>query len=87
MTRPGGGLERALEIIREGAVEAGRDLSGFRFEGRVEYATRDRDKMAEHARRWREAGASHLSLNTMHAGLTTVDAHIAALEEMVPVLL
>ena len=59
----------ALEIIREGAAEAGRDLSGFQFEGRLEYATRDHDKMAEHARRWREAGASHLSVNTMHAGL------------------
>ena len=39
-----------------GAAEAGRDLSGFQFEGRVEYATRDHDKIAAHARRWREAG-------------------------------
>ena len=85
--RPGGGLETALETIREGAAEAGRDMSRFQFEGRVEYATRDHDKMAEHARRWREAGASHLSINTMHAGLQGVDAHIAALAEMVPVLL
>ena len=30
MVRPGGGLERALEIIREGAAEAGRDLSELR---------------------------------------------------------
>jgi len=87
MVRPGGGLEHALEIIREGAAEAGRDLSRFEFEGRVEYSARDHDKIAEHARRWREAGASHLSINTMHAGLTSVDAHIAALEEMAPVLL
>jgi len=85
--RPGGGLEKALETIREGAAEAGRDMSQFQFEGRVEYGTRDHDKMAEHARRWREAGASHLSINTMHAGLEDVDAHIAALAEMVPVLL
>ena len=60
---------------------------GFEFEGRLEYSARDHDKIAEHARRWREAGASHLSINTMHAGLTSVDAHIAALEEMAPVLL
>ncbi len=85
--RPGGGLEQALEIIRGGAAEAGRDMSRFQFEGRVEYSTRDHDKMADHARRWREAGASHLSINTMHAGLQGVDAHIAALAEMVPVLL
>ena len=37
--------------------------------------------------RWRDAGASHLSLITMHAGLETTDAHIGALEEMAPVLL
>ena len=86
MVRPGGGLEQALETIREGAAAVGRDLSGFQFEGRLEYATRDHDKIAEHARRWAEAGASHLSLNTMHAGLTTVDEHVAALAEMAEVL-
>jgi len=85
MVRPGGGLEKALDTIREAADAAGRDMSGFQFEGRLEYAARD--KITEHARRWRAAGASHLSLNTMHAGLTTVDEHIAAFAEMAPALL
>lgn len=85
--RPRGGLEAALEIIREGAAEAGRDLSDFQFEGRLEYATGDLDVLGEHARRWREAGATHLSLNTMGAGLHGVDAHIAALTEAAQVLL
>ncbi len=85
--RPGGGLENALDLIREGAAEVGRDLSGFQFEGRIEYATRDHDTIAAHARKWREAGASHLSLITMHADLETADDHIAALAEMAPVLL
>jgi hypothetical protein len=65
----------------------GRDLSGFCFEGRVEYGVGDLDKLAEHARRWREAGASHLSLITMHAGLAGVDAHINAISEALPALL
>jgi probable F420-dependent oxidoreductase len=85
--RPGGGLEPALEIIREAGAEVGRDLSDLEFEGRLEYATRDHDKIAEHARRWTAAGATHLSLNTMHAGLAGTDAHIGALEEMAEVLL
>jgi hypothetical protein len=76
-----------LEVIREGAAEVGRDLAGFEFEGRVEYATRDLDKMVEHARRWREAGATHLSVNTMHADLQGTDAHIEALREVAGVLL
>ena len=54
---------------------------------RLEYSVRDHDKIAEHARRWQAAGASHLSLNTMHADLADTDAHIAALEEMAAVLL
>ena len=68
-------------------AEVGRDLSDLRVRGRLEYATRDHDKIAEHARRWRAAGATHLSLNTMHAGLAGTDAHIGALEEMAEVLL
>jgi probable F420-dependent oxidoreductase len=87
MWRPGGGLEQALELIREGAAEAGRDLSGFQFEGRLEYSVRDHETIAEHARRWRAAGASHLSVNTMHSGLESVDAHVAALEEVAQLLL
>ena len=85
--RPRGGLEEALEVIHEGAAEAGRDMSRFNFEGRVEYATRDLQKMEEHARRWRAAGASHLSVNTMHAGLRTVDEHIDALRSVAEALL
>ena len=42
---------------------------------------------AASARRWRAAGATHLSLNTMHAGLGDTDAHIGALEEMAELLL
>jgi probable F420-dependent oxidoreductase len=86
MVRPGGGLEKALETIGEGAAQAGRHLSNLKFEGRLEYATRDHDKIVEHARRWSDAGATHLSLNTMHSGLETVDDHIAALAEMAQVL-
>ncbi len=85
--RPRGGLEEALEIIHEGASEAGRDMSGFGFEGRLEYATRDLDTMSEHARRWREAGATHLSVNTMHAGLKSTDEHIDALGRVAEALL
>ncbi len=82
MARPRGGLEEALAIIHEAAAEAGRDLSGFEFEGRLEYSIRDHDKIAEHARRWSDAGATHLSVNTMHSELRDADAHIAALQEM-----
>ena len=43
--------------------------------------------MAEHAQRWRAAGATHLSVNTMHSGLADADAHIGALTEVAGALL
>jgi probable F420-dependent oxidoreductase len=85
--RPGGGLDEALEIIAEGARAAGRDPASIQFEGRVDYATRDLDRIATHAERWRAAGASHLSVNTMAAGCIGVDEHIAGLEAIAGVLL
>jgi hypothetical protein len=35
--------------------------------------------VADHAGRWQRAGATHLSVNTMGAGLGAVDGHLAAL--------
>lgn len=39
----------------------------------------DRDKLAAAMRQWQDAGVTHLSVNTMAAGLKTVDDHLAAL--------
>ncbi|HVA05595.1 MAG TPA: LLM class F420-dependent oxidoreductase [Acidimicrobiales bacterium] len=85
--RPGGGLEEALETIAEGAREVGRDPAAIQFEGRVEYATRDPDRTALHAAKWRAAGAAFLSVNTMAAGCRNVHDHIAALSALAEVLL
>ena len=62
----GGGVRRSSA---KGADEAGRDLSGFQFEGRLDYAGARPREARPLPRRWRDAGASHLSLITMHAGL------------------
>ena len=61
--------------------------SNFEFEGRLEYSVRDPAKIAEHVWRWQGAGATHLSLNMMHADLADTDADIAALQEMAEILL
>jgi probable F420-dependent oxidoreductase len=79
MVRPGGGLSDALDIVAEAAREVGRDPSTIAFEGRVNYTPDDPDLMVSHAERWRGAGASHISLNTMGAGLEGVEAHINAI--------
>ena len=50
------------------------------MEGRVSWTDAGVDKLVDHVGRWRAAGATHLSINTMNAGLGAVDDHLAALE-------
>jgi probable F420-dependent oxidoreductase len=84
--RPGGGLEEALEIIATAARDAGRDPATIGFEGQV-LASTDPEQAGHHAERWRQAGATHLSVNTMASGCTSVDDHIAALARIADVLI
>ena len=72
------GLEEAVTVVRAAAEAAGRDPSSLGMEGRVN-AGAGAEKLAEQLRRWREAGATHMSINTMGAGLVGADAHIGAL--------
>jgi hypothetical protein len=37
------------------------------------------EDLSEGLRTWADAGASHVSINTMNAGLASVDQHLAAL--------
>jgi len=78
MLEPGPKLDEAVALVGEGAAEAGRDPASIGMEGRLQWAG-NADEVAESAERWRAAGATHLSINTMGAGLTSVDAHLDAL--------
>lgn len=77
--RPGPDLDAALDTIAEEARAAGRDPASIGMEGRAGWKADDPDQIARQTARWRDAGASHLTLDTMRAGLATVDDHIAAL--------
>jgi len=77
--QPGPKLDEARAAVERAAAEAGRDPASLGMEGRVSWSG-DLGEVAEQARAWREAGATHLSVNTMRAGLRTVDDHLAALE-------
>lgn len=78
--RPGPELDAAKAIIDEAALAAGRDPAQIGMEGRVNF-TGEVAKALAHAEVWREAGATHVSINTMGAGLDTVDRHLEVLEE------
>jgi Luciferase-like monooxygenase len=81
MVGPGPRLDHACEQVRRAAAAAGRDADTFGMEGQATW-TGDRDEIAAAIAAWGAAGATHLSVNTMGAGLATVDDHLAALERV-----
>jgi probable F420-dependent oxidoreductase len=78
MVAPGPALDAAVAAVRAGAAEAGRDPARIGMEGRITF-TGDAEVTARQSAAWRTAGATHLSINTMGTGNTTVDMHVAAL--------
>jgi probable F420-dependent oxidoreductase len=83
--RPGPDLDEARVIVEQAARENGRDPSTLGMEGRASWRG-DIDTTVAAVERWRAAGATHLSINTMGAGLSSVDEHIAALASLATVL-
>ena len=78
---PGPRLDEARALVEEAAAEAGRDPSTLGMEGRVSWGDKGVAKLVEQAGRWRDAGATHLSINTMSAHLGDVQGHLAALAD------
>jgi len=84
--RPGPDLETAVGVIAGAATEAGRDPAAIGMEGRVTWQVGDEDRVVRQVERWRDAGATHLGVNTMGVGLDGVDSHIEALQRAAAVL-
>lgn len=80
--RPGEALSDALEVIRASAVDAGRDPELIGMEGRFPWRHDTTDHFMDQVDLWKQHGASHLTIDTMGAGLVTVDDHLKALAEV-----
>jgi probable F420-dependent oxidoreductase len=77
---PGPELERARQVVDQAAREAGRDPGQIGMEGRVSWADHGpHNGLPEVVDQWRAAGATHLTINTMKAGLATLGDHLEAL--------
>lgn len=83
---PGDALDAALAQIAAAAEGADRDPASIGMEGRVTWGSGGADEVAHRMDKWREAQASHVTLNTMGAGLGGVDGHIDALARAAGVL-
>jgi probable F420-dependent oxidoreductase len=77
--RPGPDLDEALAIVVTAAEAAGRDPSTIAMEGRITWRSDEEDKARRQVDKWRDAGATHLSVDTMYTRLDGVDDHLAAL--------
>ena len=66
--------------LRQYVVEAGRPENAVGIDARLDLRAVPETEWREEVAWWREAGATHLSVNTMGAGLATPRDHIVAIE-------
>ena len=78
--RPDDRGRELIESMREQAAAAGRGPEDIGVESWVSIRDSSEDDWKRTAEAWRELGATHLSVNTMNAGLGSPQAHIEAIE-------
>jgi probable F420-dependent oxidoreductase len=76
---PGPDLDEARAIIATAATEAGRDPAAIGMDARISQGAGGTDNLVRDAQRWRDAGATHISVDTMGGGLSRLDAHLDSL--------
>jgi probable F420-dependent oxidoreductase len=74
--------EDTLNRMRRYAREAGRDPAAIGIEARINFAGGHPDTWGQEAESWQKLGATHLSVNTMRAGLQSPDEHINAIRRV-----
>jgi probable F420-dependent oxidoreductase len=72
-------MRATVEHLRGYIGETGRDPAAFGIEARVNYSDGGPDEWKRQVAAWRELGATHISVNTMNAGLASPAEHIHAL--------
>ena len=77
--KPDGQGQEQIARMKEIAVGSGRDPGSIGIEGRVSISEGNPDEWNKTAAAWGEVGATHLSVNTMRAGLSGPDEHIEAI--------
>ncbi len=83
---PGPRLDEAKAVVDQAAALAGRDPAALGMEGRVSWGDGGAGRVVQRVGSWRAAGATHVSVNTMGAGLASVDDHLAALTQVAEAL-
>jgi probable F420-dependent oxidoreductase len=79
---PGPGLEAARAVVEGAARAAGRDPGSLGIEGRASLRTGAVAGLVAQIERWREAGATHVSVDTMDARLGSIADHLGVLAQV-----
>lgn len=77
----------SLENLAQYLEENGRSMADFGLEARLHLRHGQADVLARGLEAWKNAGATHVSLNTMGAGLQTPEEHIQAIQSFASVVL
>jgi probable F420-dependent oxidoreductase len=80
--RPDSEGERKVEAVRAYTREAGRDPNQLGMEARLSLGNTPRSEWRHDLDRWKELGATHLSINTMGFGLKSPGEHIKMIEQL-----
>ncbi|MEA1977032.1 MAG: LLM class flavin-dependent oxidoreductase, partial [Chloroflexota bacterium] len=71
--------EPSLEKLKKYLEAEGRSWDDFGMEARVRFSEGNLDALAGEIKAWEQAGATHISLNTMRSQLRGLDEHLQAI--------
>lgn len=84
--QPGDDARTTVERLKIFAREAGRDGESIGMESRINLADGNPELWQSQARAWEDMGATHVSVNTMRAGLSSPQDHINAIQQFKEVI-
>jgi probable F420-dependent oxidoreductase len=73
-------MREALKRLRDYVEEAGRDPESVGIEARLDVARVPPEEWVARTEAWRSLGATHISINTMNAGLGSPQEHVEAIQ-------
>ena len=79
LPRPDEEVRATIEKLRVYARQEGREQDSIGIEGWISIRNAPPEEWLKELAAWREAGATHISVNTMRAGISSPDGHIDAI--------
>jgi probable F420-dependent oxidoreductase len=77
--KPDDSMRDSIERLRRYTEEAGRDPESVGIEARIDVGRVPPEEWAAQTEAWRFLGATHISVNTVNAGLRSPEEHIEAI--------